>query len=158
LEISPAQSEAAIEQGRIDGATILEPTLTQAIGTGKVRVFAYPYGAIAAHFDGADWFTTTDFAAKHHDVVERFARVMHDANAYVASHETETIPLIASYTGIDAATLAGMKHPERPAYLDPASIQPLIEAAVKYNFIPQRFPAQEMISEYALKAPRPAGN
>ncbi len=154
VEVAPSASLAAMDQGRIDAASILEPALSQALSTGKVRVFAYTYNAISPRFDGADWFTTTDFAAKHRDVIEKFARVMHDANVYVAAHETETNPLVAAYAGIDLATLANMHHVERPTYLNPAYIQPLIDAAVKYKFIAQRFPARELISEYALKPPR----
>lgn len=154
VEVPPAQSVAAIEQGRIVAATILEPTLTQAVGSGKVKILAYPYGAIAPRFDGAAWFTTVDYAQKHPDVVDRFVRVVHDANVYVSGHESETVPLIAKYTGIEPSVLARMKHPERPAYLSPATIQPLIEAAVRYGFIPKSFPAQEMFSPLVLKPPR----
>ncbi|HXP92944.1 MAG TPA: ABC transporter substrate-binding protein [Candidatus Binatia bacterium] len=154
VEVAPSTSLAAMDQGRIDGASILEPALSQALSTGRVRVFAYTYSAIAPRFDGADWFTTTDFAGKHRDVVAKFARVMHDANVYVAAHETETNPLVAAYAGIDLATLSNMHHVERPTYLNPAYIQPLIDAAVKYKFIAQPFPAQELINEYALKPPR----
>lgn len=154
VEVAPAQSVAAIEQGRIIAATILEPTLTQAVGSGKVRILAYPYGAIAPRFDGAAWFTTVDYATKHPDIVKGFEHAIHDANVYVGAHENETIPLIAKYTGIDPSVLAGMKHPERPAYLSPTTIQPLIAAAVRYGFIPKPFPAQEMFSPLVLKPPR----
>lgn len=147
----------ALEQGRIAAAAILEPVLSQGLNSGKARLFAYTYGSIAQRWDGADWFTTREWAAKHPDAVRRFARAMHDANVYVASHESETNPLLATYASMDPATLATMRHVERPTYLSAAYLQPLIDAAVKYKLIAQRFPASEMISEYALKAPK-AGN
>jgi len=154
VEVAPAATQAAIEQGRIAAGTILEPQLTAALAAGTVRLLSYPYGAIAKRFEGADWFTTVDYVAKHRDVVERFERVVHDANVYVAGHETETIPLIAAYTGIDPVALARMRHPERPAYLSANELQPLIDAAAKYGFIPKPFPARELYSDAILHASR----
>ncbi len=151
VEVPPSATQAAIEQGRIVAGTILEPQLTAALAGGAVRLLAHPYGAIARRFEGADWFTTADYVAKHRDIVERFKRVVHDANVYVAAHESETIPLIAAYTGIDAAALAKMRHPERPAYLNAAELQPLVDAAAKYGFIPKPFPARELYSDVILR-------
>ena len=155
LEVSPTATQAALEQGRIDAATVLDPILSQILGAGGLRVLAYPYGAVATRFDGSDFFTTTDWAAKHPDLVERFVRVMHDANAYVTAHETETNPVLASFAKIDLAVLEHMNHIERPAYLDAGQIQPLIDQAARYKFIAKAFPAAELISDYALKRPRP---
>ena len=93
VEVPPSASLSAIEGGRIDATTILEPHLTAALASGKVRIVTYPYGSIAKIFDGADWFTTRAWAEAHPDVLDRFMRVIHDANVYVAAHETETIPL-----------------------------------------------------------------
>jgi NitT/TauT family transport system substrate-binding protein len=154
VEVSPSATQAAIEQGRIAAGTILEPQLSAALATGTMRLLAYPYGAIAKRFEGADWFTTADYVAKHRDVVERFERVVHDANVYVAAHETATIPLIAAYTGIDPATLARMRHPERPAYLNASELQVLIDAAARYGFIPKAFPARELYSDVLLRPGR----
>lgn len=153
LEVPQASIEAALEQHRIDAASALEPALSKAVADGD-RVLGYPYGSIAPHFDGADYFTTTDYVAKHRDVIERFARVMHDANVYVGAHEAETNPLVAAYSKMDPAVLAHMAHGERPAYLSVAALQALIDAAAKYKFIPQPFPAGELISDAALRAPK----
>lgn len=129
--------------------------LSQILGTGGIRILAYPYGAVAVRFDGSDFFTTSDWVAKHPDVVERFVHVMHDANAYVTAHEAETNPVLASFAKIDLAVLEHMNHIERPAYLDARQIQPLIDQAARYKFIAKPFPAGELISDYALKRPRP---
>jgi NitT/TauT family transport system substrate-binding protein len=153
VEVPPSATQAALDQGRIDAASVLEPILSQATAAGA-RVLAYPYGSIAPHFDGADYFTTTDFVAKRRDVVERFARVMHDANVFVAAHEAETNGLVAAYSKIDPAVLAHMAHSERPAYLDPAALQALIDQAAKYKYIGRTFAAHELISDAALKPPK----
>jgi NitT/TauT family transport system substrate-binding protein len=154
VETPGAQSLIALEQGRIAAAAILEPFLSQGLSSGKARLFAYTYGSIAPRWDGADWFTTRDWAAKHADAVRRFAQAMHDANVYVAAHEAETNNLLANYAKMDPATLATMHHVERPTYLNAAYLQPLIDAAVKYKLIAKRFPASELMDQNALKASR----
>lgn len=154
LEVPASASQSAIEQGRIDAACVLEPVLSAAVATGAIKVLDYPYGAVAPRFDGADYFTTLDWAAKHRDALERFERVNRDANAYVSAHETETNPVLAAAAGIDPAVLARAAHPVRPAFLTSAELQPLIDAAARYKFIPKPFPASELISEFALKGPK----
>jgi ABC-type nitrate/sulfonate/bicarbonate transport system substrate-binding protein len=154
VELSPPAMPVAIEQGRIDGAPLSEPVFSEAMSGGKVRVLGYPYNALGKHFELADWFSSADWVAKNHDLAEKFARVMFDANAYVAAHESEMVPFIAAYVGIDPAVLAKMKNPERGTYFDPALIQPLIDGAARYKAIPKAFPASEMISDAALKAPK----
>ena len=153
VEVPPPLTQSALDQGRIDAASVLEPILSQSLAAGA-RVLAYPYGAIAQHFEGADYFTTTDYVARHRDVVERFVHVMHDANVYVTAHESETNGLLAAYSKIDPAVLAHMTHSERPGFLDPAALQALIDQAAKYKYIAKTFPATELISEVALKPAR----
>lgn len=154
IEVRSAAVPALLEQGRIDAAPLFDPTLTQAMSTGKFRVVGYMYSAIAKLVEDSDYFTTDDWATKHPDLVTRFAQVMHDANVYVAAHENETIPLIASLSQIDPALLAKMHRPGRPAYVDPANIQPLVDLAAQYGVISSGFPAQQLISPLALKPTR----
>ncbi len=117
-------------------------------------MLSYPYGSVAPRFEGASYFTTIDWAAKHADALGRFVRVLHDANVYVGAHETDTNALVAKYAKIDPALLTRMSHSERPAYIDRATLQPIIDAAAKYKFIPRTFPAQDLISTYALRPGR----
>ncbi len=155
IEVPPSATQGALEGGRIDAASVLEPFLSQALSAGTMRVLSYPYGSwLRRSFEGASYFTTADWAAKHADALSRFVRVLHDANVYVGAHETETNALVAKYAKIDPALLTRMSHSERPAYIDRATLQPIIDAAAKYKFIPRTFPAQELISTYALRPGR----
>ena len=145
VEVPSQASQAALESGRIDAACVLEPVLSTALASGSIKVLDYPYGAIAARFDGADYFTTLEWANKHRDALERFVRVNREANAYVTAHEAETNGVLAAASGIDPAILVKAAHPIRPAVAIPAALQPLIDAAAKYRFIPKTFPASELI-------------
>lgn len=152
VELPPPAIPAAIDSGRIDGAAVFEPAFTNGLATGKAKMGFPVYDAFAKRFQGAVLFANSDWVAKHRETAEKVARVMIEANAYVAAHETETIPLIANFVGMDVATLTKMRHPDRPLRVDPGAIQPLIDVCARYHVIKAVFPAQELISDIALKA------
>lgn len=153
IEIPPPAIAAALAQGRIDAAPVFEPAFTAALN-GGARIGAHVYDAIGKHYIGAAMFANTAWVAGHRDLIERFDRVLLEADRYVGAHESETIPLIAQFVGIDPAILSKMHHPGRATYLVPSEVQPLIDLAAKYKIISKAFPAQQMICDCALKPPR----
>jgi len=157
IELSAAASLQAIGDGRVDAAILGTPVLTQGLETGQIRVFAKAFDAVAKRFIHIGWFTTEDYAAKNRDVVERFARVMHDAAVYCNAHQAETVDMIAEFGKLDPAVVRGMARVTFAEYLTAPEIQPLVDVAVKYKVIDRSFSAQELISPYALKPPSRRG-
>lgn len=154
VELPMVTVAAALEQHRIDAGSILNPTLEEAMATGRFRTVGAPFDGIAKRWLVAAWCTTTDFVAKNRDVVDRFASVMRTATVYSNSHHAETAPMIAAFTGIDVAHALAMQRVDLAEYLDPRDVQPAIDAAAKYGVIDKGFAAQELISPYAIKPPR----
>jgi NitT/TauT family transport system substrate-binding protein len=154
IELSPVAVPAALEQGRIDGATLWNPVLTEAVTTGKARVGGEVFSSIAKRYQVAAWFANREWVAQHRELVQKFAQVMHEANLYVGSHENETTGLIAQFIGVDPTTLSHMTRSLPAPYLDAREIQPVILAAAKYKVIEKPFPAEDLISTYALRAKR----
>lgn len=136
----------AIATGRVDAASSIHPELQYALDSGKVKVFAHPFDAVAPRFFYTAWFTTADYAAKHPEVVTGFARAMRDAATYTNTHHQQTVELIADYTKIDARTVAHMARVNCGTALDPALIQPQIDAAARYKVIAARFDARDVIA------------
>jgi NitT/TauT family transport system substrate-binding protein len=153
IEMSGSVALAAIEEGRIDGADLNTPTLTRGLEGGKVRNLAQIFDAIAPRFSNTGWFTTTDYAAKNRDIVERFARVMGEAAAYCNAHHADTVALVAENAKIDEKLVGRMARITFGDYLRPAEIQPLINVAAKYSVIAKPFDARALISPFALKPP-----
>jgi NitT/TauT family transport system substrate-binding protein len=151
VEMPATASIAAMEQGRVDGSTIYEPTLSAALGAGRVRVLAYPFDAIAPRFSDAVIYSSKTWTATHPDLVARFLKVVVDATAYVSAHENETAGLIAQFGGTDPALIANIRHPEREVQIEPGVLQPVIDAAARFNVIPKAFPASDMICSCALR-------
>ena len=153
IEMSGSVALAAIEEGRIDGADLNTPTLTRGLESGKVRLLAQIFDAIAPRFSNTGWFTTTGYASKNRDVAERFARVMYEAGTYCNAHHADTVALVAENAKLDEKLVARMARITFGDYLRPAEIQPLINVAAKYNVIAKPFDARALISPYALKPP-----
>jgi NitT/TauT family transport system substrate-binding protein len=152
VEIPPSAALAAMEAKRLDGVTVYEPFFSSLTGSGKVRVMAYPYDAIAKRFPDTLMFANTAWANEHKDLVEKFLKATAEAAAYVAGHEKETFPLLAAFLKLDPATVPANQHlPGRGVTLTPSDLQPVIDAAAKYKAIPKAFPAQDIIFSGALK-------
>ena len=146
-------------------AVALVPADSSAQETAPIRVGAAlddrstPLGkaatsAIGKHYIGAALFANTAWVAGHRDLIERFDCVLLEADRYAGAHESETIPLIAQFVGMDPGVLSKMHHPGRATYRVPSEVPPPIDLAAEYTIISKGFPAQQMICDCALEAPR----
>jgi NitT/TauT family transport system substrate-binding protein len=151
VELPMAAVPAALEQKRIDAGSIVNPTLDEALATGHFRSIGAPFDAVGKRWMIAAWCSTNEFVSKNRDAIDRFATVMRTATLYANTHHAETAPLLAAFTGIETSHVLAMKRVTCGEYLDPRDIQPAIDAAAKYKIIDKGFPAQELISPYALK-------
>ena len=123
VEISLPTMTAALEQGRVPAVIHFKPFLTEAVDSGKARILALVNSSISDRFLESGWFANANYVNAHRETVARFARVVAEASAYANAHHAETVD----------------------AYRD---LQPLINAAAKYNFIPKSFDANEIIAGF----------
>jgi NitT/TauT family transport system substrate-binding protein len=146
VEIPNSASGAALAEHRVDVCALQEPQLSAALAGGKVRALAPVYSAISEHFCFGGYFANVEWAKSHGDLVRRWVRATFEAAAYTNTHHAETVSMIAEVTKIPAAIIAKMARIEgaTAATSDPALMQPLIDAAAKYNFIPRAFPAKDL--------------
>jgi NitT/TauT family transport system substrate-binding protein len=144
VEIPLSAAPVALEEHRVDICCMLEPILTAAKDTGKVKMLAPGFDAIARRFIIGLFLTNADYAAKHADVLKTWIRVTYESGAYCNAHHAETAPMMSEITKIPLALFQRMARAEAPTSSDPAALQPLIEAAAKYKQIDRSFPAREM--------------
>jgi NitT/TauT family transport system substrate-binding protein len=150
IEIPMSASAAAIAGGRIDAAILIQPFLRPALESGAIRVLGDPVSAFGSHHTDSAWFTTTAFAQKNPDVVNRFMRTIRDAATYVNGHPTETAYLLAKFAMVQPSDVMKMRVLQGTR-LDMANFQVLIDAAARYKIIPERFDARDLIYQGALK-------
>jgi len=154
IEVPSVAAVAALTSHRIDAMSLAEPLLTEALDTGKVRIFAKPQAAIADRFQSQAFVADSDYVATHTDAMVRFAKAMHESAIYNNTHLAQTAGLVASFTSIPAGVITRTVRSLDGEYVTPGTIQPLIDFAAKYGMIPEKFPAEDIISSAALKAPR----
>ena len=142
IEVPFPAMAAALDSGRVDAAWVVEPFISVAKKNG--RVLAYGFDGISKHFTVGAWVATRQWATDHADVVKRFAAVMHDTAVWANKNPDKSAEILAKYTKIDPAVVATMARVHYAEQLTPAQMQPLIDAAVKYNGI-KAFQAQELI-------------
>lgn len=154
IELPNPQLTPALLDGRIDAFTVGEPWIQRALDTGKVRIIGKSFDAIAPAFLMTGWFSTSDYIAKNRDTVEKFLRVMRQASEYADAHHAEMVPIVAAYTKLDPDLVAKTIKDAGSPYLDPKTVQPMINIAAKYEIIDKPFNAAEMISPAALRPGR----
>jgi NitT/TauT family transport system substrate-binding protein len=137
---------AALQDGRIDAISLIQPGLGQALASGTLRILGKSYSAIAKRFMITAWFARTDYIAANTEAVRRFARVMHDASVYANGHHDDTAPLLSAATKVDIATIRQSTRETYAESLDPADIQRLVDAAAKYKAIDAGFDARDLVS------------
>jgi NitT/TauT family transport system substrate-binding protein len=135
----------ALRTGRVDGALVNEPFLSQAKAIG--RLLGYPYDAVAARFLISGWFSTADWARAHPDAVARFAKVMRQTANWAndPANGATTVAILAKYTRADPAALGAMVHVHFADEMRAADVQPQIDVAAKYAPFPV-FPAQAIMT------------
>ena len=152
VEVPASAGAAFLEQNRADAITLNEPAASLALAAGSVRVLAQPYDTLSGGL-AAGLVAMTPYIEANRDVMTRFARAMHEASMWTNAHQSETIPIVAGYSGIDPEIIAKGARFTDADFVEPRYIQPLITLFAKYGLIDKTFPAQEIISNVALKPP-----
>lgn len=146
VELPQSAVLAAINEGRIDAGSLLEPRLSAALAGGTVRLFAKTYDAFGKQFPITAWFATTDYIAQNGDLVVRFARAMRESNVYSNAHPSDTAPLVAASARVDLTTIEHSARVKFADALEAGEIQAVVDLSLKYGVIDRRFAARELVS------------
>jgi NitT/TauT family transport system substrate-binding protein len=144
-EIPIAEIPIAIAQGRVVAGSVNEPVLSAALDDKTLRSLGAHFSGIAPRFMYTAWFTTKTYASANPAVVKSVGQALRKASDYVNGHHAQTIDLIAKFTSLEPAQVQKMTRVEQGTVLDPALIQPVIDAMVKYKFLAQPIDAKEIL-------------
>lgn len=142
VEITVPEMAAALQAGRVDAATLLEPSLTAV--KNEIRVFAKPYDAIAKQFFITLHAAQNSFLERNPAAAKQFMAALHQAAAWANRNHEATGAVLVKLTKIPQATIDKMARVVYVETLDPALIQPVIDATAQYKFLAARFQAQEL--------------
>lgn len=146
IELPPSATSPALQAGRIDGAGVSEPRVSEMVASGVGRVLGKPYDVIARTFQISGFFALPDMIAANSDAIVRLARAHHDANIFANAHHDQTAVWLSEAANVD---LSAVQHAQRAYFadhLDPATIQPVIDASAKFGLIDKSFSARDIIS------------
>lgn len=125
----------ALEAGRVDAVALVPPFYEGALQAGHRAVFfSYPYDD-DARFPLAAWFSSSDLIDSDPQAVERFARVMREANAYAQENPDEVRAIVPTYTQVPPEVAQNIFLPEFDVELDVAGIEREAQLMVEYGFV-----------------------
>jgi NitT/TauT family transport system substrate-binding protein len=153
LEMPMSAMGPALDAGRIDAASVLEPTLSSVLAENGSRILARHFDAIAPTFLEGAWFCTVEFAKNHPEAVRRFAETMADSARWANANPAAANKVLVGYSKAPP-TPVGFRtfFPER---LQASDIQILIDVSARYGLLDGSFPASELMVP-ASNAGRPA--
>lgn len=151
IEIPSGAAFESVVAGRVAGTVLSAAYLSTAISSGKARVLCHPNDAITSRFMLSGWISSDAVIAQKRDALIRFAQVVQEAGEYTNTHQSETLTLSAQFNNLEPAVLAATQRTFTTPYLEPKDLQPLVNAAAKYNVIAQPFDAKDLISSVALR-------
>ncbi|MER5939233.1 ABC transporter substrate-binding protein [Streptomyces sp. NPDC001928] len=126
VEMAFDQMPAALDQGQIDAACVVEPA-TATIRSQGGREIASPLIDIAPELTVAMYFTSTQYAQQHPDLVKKFQDATAESLAYAEAHPDEARQIVTTYTKIPQAVLDQVILPKWPAEPNRASIEALMK-------------------------------
>jgi ABC-type nitrate/sulfonate/bicarbonate transport system substrate-binding protein len=144
VEIPTGAAPVAVAQGRVVASESTYPAIGAGLDTGKLRLFT-PFDTLGSGTVLTAWAATTDFSAKHPDLIRAFVRGWREAATYTNAHHSETVAVMAEFTGIEASIIAAMPRATAGPTVSAGQVQPLIDAAAKYGALKQSFPAADLL-------------
>src|ERR671917_1625440 len=145
-EVPFPDMNAALEGGRVDGACVVEPFVSQG-KAGAARGIDPFYVRTAPDLTVATYFTSTQYAEENGEVVDRFVEAMNRSLTYAQSHPDEVRDVLLDYTEIPPEAAEAIKLPVWRPDLNEPTIELLSELSLKYGLIEEEPDLDELIRE-----------
>lgn len=147
IEFPFPQMPAALDQGKVDAALILEPALSKAVGN-CCRVLSNAYSGISERFMTSGWVTTKEWSEKNPEQAKKFSEVMAKTAAWANKEENheKSAEILVKNLEIEEKTAANMKRAIYGETLEAGLIQPQIDVGVKYKVVTKEIDAKDLIS------------
>lgn len=135
---------AALTSRRVDAAVIAEPGLTFA--KKDSRVLGNCYGGIGPRWLINVYVATDAWIREHPEAVRGIGCALHQTAVWSNRHRADTISLESSISKVAPEVVAASTRTTFAEGLDRGLIQPVIDAAVRYGVLANRFPAADLMA------------
>lgn len=133
IEIALAEGAAAVDNGNIDAAMLVEPYLTTALLDGQ-RVVSWAFQSIP-DLDIGGYMTTNAVIDSDPELVAAFTRAMNRSLEYAADNPDAVREIISTYTEIPADVLAELALPTFRTEFNREGLEELNTSAVTYGLL-----------------------
>jgi NitT/TauT family transport system substrate-binding protein len=145
-EVPFPDMNAALEAGRVDGACVVEPFVSQGTA-GAARGIDPFYVRTAPDLTVATYFTSKQYAEENADVVDRFVQAMNKSLTYAQENPDAVRQVLLDYTEIPPEAVEQIQLPIWRPDLNEPTIELLSELSVKYGLIEEQPDLGELIRE-----------
>lgn len=128
VELGFPDMPAAVAQGNVDAAWVVEPFVAISEGQGH-RVIAWNLVDTFPELMIAGYFTSEQLLADDPELVDDFVAAITESLEYAEAHPDETKAIVKTYTEIDDATLEKVTLPKFPTEINEESTQKLADLA-----------------------------
>jgi NitT/TauT family transport system substrate-binding protein len=144
-EVPFPDMNAALEAGRVDGACVVEPFVSQGTA-GAARGIDPFYVNTAPDLTVATYFTSTQYAEENPDVVARFVEAMNESLDYAQSNPDEVRQVLGEYTEIPPEAAEAITLPQWRSDLTIPTIERLSQLSLEYGLIEEEPNLDELIA------------
>jgi NitT/TauT family transport system substrate-binding protein len=134
VELAFPDAPAAVLNGRVDAAGVVEPFLTIAISQGA-RPVSWCLVDTAPNLTIAAYFTREQTIKSNPDLVKRYTDAINESLTYAREHPDEAREILKTYTKIPADVIPKITLPAWPADLNRDSIATLAQLAQQDGLI-----------------------
>jgi len=143
IELSQPAIVAALAAGRIDGAIVAEPFVTQAMA--NARILANAFDAVGPRIAIGVWFAHRSWAQAHADLVSRFALSMQSSALWANKNHARSAAILARVGKLDPNVATTMRRVVYPETLVASELQPVIDLTARFGGIPATFAAEDLV-------------
>jgi NitT/TauT family transport system substrate-binding protein len=136
----------ALQKGRVDGACVVEPFVSQGKASGMKGIDPF-YFNTAPNLTVATYFASKEYIAKHKDVVDRFVTAMKKSLEYSQAHPDEVRGVLTEYTQIPDAAAQKINLPQWKSDLTTDTIEQLSTLSKKYGYLEEEPDLKELIRQ-----------
>ena len=145
-EVPFPDMNAALEAGRVDGACVVEPFVSQG-KAGKARGIDPFYVNTAPDLTVATYFTSKQYAEENPEVVQRFVTAMEQSLEYAQDNPDAVRQILGEYTEIPPEALQSIKLPQWRKDLTTPTIERLSQLSLEYGLIESEPDLNELIAD-----------
>jgi NitT/TauT family transport system substrate-binding protein len=145
VEVGFADVNQAVESHRVDAASLFEPLITLALGTGKIKLLANTATAVGPRWLNSVWFSSDGYVQKNPDATRRFVNAVRQAANWANDHHEETNAILVKYLKLDPDLANRMTHDLQGTELTPALLQPSLDVMWRYNALPKSMTVDQLI-------------